>query len=137
MAGQIHLELCAPDHEPVELDVAEVVIPGAAGVFTVLLGHTSLLTTLTRGTVIATNAGGEQEFFAVHEGFAEVKGDKIVILADVLERRSAIDRDRAEAARDRAQALLDKPDEDTSVKRAELALARAIARLQTHSGEEY
>ncbi len=137
MADQIHLELCAPDHEPVELDAEQVIIPGADGVFTVLPGHTSLLTTLTRGTVIATAPGGEQEFFAVHEGFTEVKGDRIVILADTLERRSAIDRDRAESARERAQARLDKPDEDTVTNRAELALARAIARLQAHGGEEY
>ena len=136
MAATIHVELTSPGAAPIEVEAVEVIIPGAAGIFTVLPGHTALLTNLTQGVVIAKPTRGPNVFFAVHGGFAEVNKDRVLVLADIMEHAEKIDAERAKAARDRAQEYLRQP-EEFNVARAEAALARALARLQAHAGEEY
>ena len=138
MAGEsLQLELCSPTHAPVTYAVSEAIIPGAAGVFTVLPGHTPVLTTLGKGVLIAYPTTGKPHFFAVHDGFAEVLDNRISILADTLELAENIDSKRAESASERAQLLLRKPLEDTDMQRAEAAFARSLARLQAHARQEY
>lgn len=137
MATQrIQLEFCAPEHPPLLLEANEVVLPGAAGVFTVLPGHTPLLTTLGVGVLTAYEDESNSRLFAIHGGFAEILGDHITILADVMELADNIDRSRAEAAAERANAHLDKPSEGTDLARAEIALARSNARIQALAGHD-
>jgi len=133
----IKLELCAPQRELIELDVAEVVVPGAAGVFTVQYDHTPLLTTLTQGTLIAYGMDKSKRFVAVNGGFAEVRDNRVVVLTDTMESADKIDVKRAESARDRAESRIRKPSEDTDVARAEVALRRALARIRTAERIEY
>jgi F-type H+-transporting ATPase subunit epsilon len=135
--GTLHLELCAPEKPHATLDVAEVTIPGAGGVFTVHPGHTPLLSTLIPGVLVATGADGSEHFFAVHGGFAEVKPEKVVILADFYEPQDDIDAERAGEAESRAQNRLQKPPEDMDWERAERALSRAMARIQASNKRGY
>lgn len=135
--GLLQLKLSAPEHEPVEIEATEIVVPGSAGVFTVLPGHTPLLTTLTQGVLIAYRPDADAVFCAIHEGFAEVLGDRIVVLADTMELSESIDAARAQAARERAEERLQGPGHGRSVQRAEAGLSRAIARLQAQRREEY
>ena len=132
----IQVELCAPSVEPVCIEATQVVAPGAAGVFTVLPGHTHLLTTLTAGIVLVHTTGGQIEHYAVSGGFAEVLDNRVNILAPTLDKSDTIDRERAQTAHDRAQGRLNKKPEDLDVVRAEAALDRAMARLGAHSREE-
>ena len=133
----LHLELCAPGHPPVSYATQEVTIPGAAGVLTVLPGHTSLLTALGKGVIAAYGTNSEPRFFAVHDGFAEILNDRILILADTMELAENIDEERAQAAFERATQRLDKPSGDTDIARAEAALARSLARLHARAGHEF
>lgn len=126
------LEITSPRSEAVAPDATMVVLPGTAGVMTILPGHTPLLTTLGHGIVMSENAKKEQSFFAVHGGFAEILEDKILILADLFEEGASIDHARAEAAAERARDRLRKREEDLDAARAEAALARAMARIQAH-----
>ncbi len=134
--GIIGIELCAPVRETVQLEAREVRLPGAAGVLTVLPGHTPLMTVLVAGVVVV--AGGEEEaadlYFSVDGGFAEIKQDRIMLLAECFEPGREIDLGRAEDARDRAEARLRKRGEDLDVERAELAIARALARIDARQG---
>lgn len=132
MAGTLTLEITSPRDQAAAPDAAMVVLPGSAGVMTVLPGHTPLLTTLGHGIVMSENAKKEQSFFAVHGGFAEILEDKILILADIFEEGTSIDRARAEAAAERAKDRLRKREDDLDTDRAEVALARAMARIQAH-----
>ncbi len=134
---RLHLELRAPGHPPVSYEAEEVIIPGAAGILTVLPGHTSLLTTLGKGVIAAYDAKNEPRFFAVHDGFAEVLDDCIIILADTMELAENIDEARAEPAFERATERLLKPSDNTDIGRAEAALARSLARLQERAGHEF
>ena len=130
---RLHLSLCAPTHPPVDIAADEIVVPGEAGIFTVLPGHTPLLTTLTKGVLIAYGTGSGERFFAVHDGFAEVLHNRITVLADTLELAEKIDAERAQAAAERARKRLDKREPELDVARAEAALARSLARLEAHA----
>ncbi len=71
--------------------------------------------------------GEGEQVIAVHGGFVEVSGERVIVLSDVAELPEDIDIPRARAARERAEAILAADGED------ELgtgALARAALRLE-------
>ena len=128
------LELATPTRLLVSAEVDEVVAPGTEGYFGVLPGHAAFLTTLGSGEV-SYRKDAEESFLAIIGGFAEVRGDRVIILAERAERPEEIDRERAERARQRAeQRLAGKSphgrEEEIDYARAVAALARALARLQ-------
>ena len=130
MAERLTLELATPTRLVVTAEVDEVVVPGSLGYFGVLPGHAPLLATLGIGEV-TYRAGRDEYHVAVSGGFAEVRTDKVIILADVAETPGDIDRGRAERARDRAETrLAGRSQEEIDYTRAMCALARALTRLQ-------
>ena len=135
--GAIHVEICAPERAPLVFEASEVILPGADGVFSVLAGHTPFLTTLAPGTAVVCDADSAERFFALNEGFAEVLGDRVVVLTQTIEEDSEIDVNRAKAARERAEKRLRQPSDDTNFARAQAALLRSLARLNTHSRMAY
>lgn len=130
MADRLTLELATPTRMVVAEVVDEVVIPGSQGYFGVLPGHAPLLATLGIGELTYRN-GREERHVAVAGGFAEVRNDKVIVLADAAELPGEIDRVRAERARDRAeQRLSGRSQDEIDYTRAAAALARALIRLQ-------
>jgi len=109
--------------------VDEVVAPGAQGEFALLPQHAAFITTLAPGE-LRVLAGGEEEALAITGGFLEVRDDRVVVLADAAERLDEIDVARAEASRERAQALLRERRDLGDLVRAEASLRRAMARLK-------
>src|SRR5512144_1151585 len=101
----MRLELATPTRLLVSSEVEEVVAPGTEGYFGVLPGHAAFLTTLKPGTVTYRSGQTEQQL-AVLGGFAEVRAERVVILAENAERPEEIDRERAERARQRAEMRL-------------------------------
>ena len=133
MAERLTLELATPTRLVVSAEVDEVVAPGSLGYFGVLPGHAPLLATLGIGEV-TYRIGRDEHHVAVSGGFAEVRNDKVIILADSAETPADIDRTRAERARDRAEARLSgRNQEEIDYARAAAALARALTRLQVAS----
>ncbi len=129
----INVVLCAPEKEKTELEAQEVLCPGEDGIFTVRYGHTPYLTTLIPGVVLVKDTKGEEHYFAASGGFAEVHPEKTLILADSYEAGDNVDEERAKAARERAELRLSKPEPETDLGRAELALYRAVARINAAS----
>jgi len=130
-------ELATPVRMVVTAEVDEVVAPGSEGYFGVLPGHAAFLTTLGSGEV-SYRSGPREHYLAVAGGFAEVRADHMIILAEHAERPEEIDRARAEGARQRAEMRLQgkHPDgiqEEIDYARAMAALARALTRLQVAS----
>ena len=133
-------ELATPARMLVSVDADEVVAPGAEGYFGVLPGHAAMLTTLKPGEV-TYRSGQTEHHLAVLGGFAEVRAERVIILAENAERPEEIDRERAERARQRAEMRLQgrSPDglvEEIDFARALEALARALTRLLvlSHAG---
>ena len=130
MAEHLTLELATPTRLVVSAEVDEVVAPGSLGYFGVLPGHAPLLATLGIGEV-TYRIGRDEHHVAVSGGFAEVRNDKVIILADSAETPADVDRARAEQARERAEARLSgRAQEEIDYARAAAALARALTRLQ-------
>lgn len=130
---RVFFELATPNRLIVSEEVEEVVAPGVEGYFGVLPGHTPFLTSLQSGEVSYRGGRGER-YLAVTGGFAEVRADRVVVLADSAERPEEIDRERAERARQRAERrLAGKSDEEIDYSRALAALSRALTRLHVAS----
>ena len=133
----MQLELATPTRLLVSTEVDEVVAPGSEGYFGVLPGHAPMLATLGNGQVTYRH-GREEQILAVMGGFAEVRPDRVIILAEAAERPEEIDRERAERARQRAEQRLAGRSphgaaEDIDYARAVAALSRALARLSAVS----
>src|SRR5437879_13188213 len=105
MADQLTLEIATPTRLVVAQTVDEIVIPGSQGYFGVLPGHAPFLTTLGIGELMY-RVGRDEHYLAVSGGFAEVRNDKVIVLADTAERPEEIDRARAERSRERAERRL-------------------------------
>ncbi len=111
-----------------EEEIDEVIAPGAVGELGVLPNHAPLVTSLQPGELRVKKDNREESFF-ISGGFLEVKQDVVTVLADTAERGDEIDLERAEAARERAQARL--RGEDVAERaRAEAAISRSLMRLK-------
>ena len=97
-----------------------------------LTGHAQFVGALEIATVTVRSAAGQagDEVVAVHGGFVEVSGDKVTILSDVAELSSQIDVDRAQRAKEAAEAVLRDHDDDE----ASAALRRATVRIGAATG---
>jgi F-type H+-transporting ATPase subunit epsilon len=128
--ADLTLEVATPTRLVVTETVDEVVAPGTEGYFGVLPGHAPFLTTLGVGE-LTYRRGREERHLAIAGGFAEVRNDKVIVLADTAEYPEEIDRARAERARARAeQRLIGRASEaEIDYERAARSLARAQIRL--------
>ena len=110
--------------------VDAVNLPGSEGRMGILPNHTALLTTLGFGEVIVRSAG-EEEFFAIGGGFAEVQPDRVIILADSAEHAEAIDIERAERARENAEKFMAEgvPEDPERYAQIRASLQRAQIRI--------
>jgi F-type H+-transporting ATPase subunit epsilon len=135
MASTIRLELVTPERLVLSEEVDEVVLPGYEGEFGVLPGHTQYLAILNIG-MLWYRKGSAVTRIALGGGFAEVNHDRVVVMADTAERADEIDVERAQRARDRAEARLKElsMDDDTYAK-AHAELERALVRMAAGGGE--
>ncbi|MCI0352485.1 MAG: F0F1 ATP synthase subunit epsilon [Acidobacteriales bacterium] len=129
MASTFQLEIVTPERLLVSDVAEEMQIPGKSGYLGILPLHAPLITELGVGE-ISYRKGSETRHLAVAWGFAEVLPDKVTILAETAERAEEIDVERAQRAKQQAEAALKKGPQDTDYQLAEIALERAITRLK-------
>lgn len=135
MASTIRLELVTPERLVLSEEVGEVVLPGYEGEFGVLPGHTQFLAILNIG-MMRYRKGSAMEKIALGGGFAEVTHDRVVVMADTAERADEIDIERAQRARDRAEARLKELSlDDETYAKAYAELQRALVRMAAGGGE--
>jgi F-type H+-transporting ATPase subunit epsilon len=128
MAETIQLEVVTPERLVVNEAAEYIEIPGKTGHLGVLPGHAPLITELAVGQ-ITYQTGGQTKRLAVAWGFAEVLQNKVTILAETAEKAEEIDTARAEAAKTKAEAELQKAGLEGN-KDAQAALDRANTRLE-------
>lgn len=135
----IHVELVTQERKVFEEKEADIIlIPAVEGEMGVLPGHAPVLTTLNFGELIVRK-GNAEERFAVYGGVVDVRPDKVVVLADLAESSYGIDLEKANAARERAQALVKEGvsemnrEATLSLRRAELQL-RVVRKIKERTG---
>jgi F-type H+-transporting ATPase subunit epsilon len=101
----IRCEIVSQDRVVFEGDVDSVLLPGESGEMGILPHHSPVLTVLQFG-VVRIRSEGEDQYFTVAGGVAEVQPDQVTVLADAAENVQEIDTQRAEGARRRAEQLL-------------------------------
>jgi F-type H+-transporting ATPase subunit epsilon len=125
----IRCEVVTVEREIFSEDVSEVLAPGVWGQLGILPKHAPLITSLSVGELIIRREGLEDESFAIHGGFMEVRENRVTVLADTAERAEDIDIARAEVARERAESMLKESASEEDFERARAALRRASLRL--------
>ncbi len=135
--GYLTLELVQPTGIAYEGEAQMVVIPAVTGELGILPRHAPLITQLTIGRLRVMGLDGVWTNFAVADGFAEVKDDKVIVLADSVQEAGSIDVARVERALERATQRLEMyhqgtvPEgEEVDPYREQLAIRRARNRLR-------
>lgn len=122
------VSIVTPDGQVLEDDYDMVSCKAESGELGILPGHIPLVAPLTID-VLRLKKGNDEETIAVNGGFLEVRPNKVTILAKSAEKPAEIDVHRAEKAKKRATDLLQSKSENIDRLRAELALRRAINRI--------
>lgn len=126
----IHLEVVSQEKLVFEdHDVDMVVIPAAEGQMGVLPRHAPVLTTLDFGELVVRK-GNAEERFAIFGGVVDVRPGRVVVLADMAESSFEIDAEAAEAARARAEKLVQEGVDSPENRQAALELRRANLELK-------
>jgi F-type H+-transporting ATPase subunit epsilon len=129
MANTLRLEIVTPEARTYAEDVEMVTLPAVEGEMGIYPQHVPLLTQIMPGEIIVRKDGRDY-FLAVGDGFVEITGERVSVLADMAIRAENIDEAKAEEARKRAEARLAEHigDEEAAVVNA--ALAQSLAQLK-------
>ncbi len=87
-------ELVSPERLLLSQPVDMVVVPGAEGLFAALIGHAPFIAQLRPGVIDVWDGGKITERIFVGGGFAEVTGERCVVLAETAQPVAEIDRAR-------------------------------------------
>jgi len=135
MADKIKLRIVTPSRLMFDEAVDEVTAVGELGEFGVLPNHISFLSTLVPGEM-SYKQGANKRVLAVSGGYAEVLDNFMTVLAPAAEFGSEIDAARAQRAKERAEKQMAEVNrEEKDFELAEVALKRALVRLQVASKE--
>lgn len=130
---KLSLEIITPERVVFRDKVDMVEAKGTLGEFGILPGHARFLTVLEIGELRYTKDGVTQHL-AASGGFGEIADDKVTFLLDTAEPAEEIDVERAKRAEQRAEvAMKELASEASEYRKHELALLRAVARIQVAS----
>ena len=122
------LEIVTPERAFFSGEVDRVIVRGIEGDMAVLKNRAPIITPLAIGK-IRILIDGEERVAAAVNGYISVEKDKTTIITDCAEWPGEIDVKRAEEAKLRAEKRLRERPEGLDIDRAELALRRALNRL--------
>lgn len=123
------LNITASSGEFYQGSCESMVLPVKDGVYGVQAGHSPVLVAIHMGMLRFT-VDGETREILVGDGIAEVTPTFVLLLVDSAERPEDIDKNRAEAARIRAEERLQHQQSMHEYYQSKIALDRAMQRLQ-------
>ncbi len=127
----LELTVVTPEKLVVADKVEQVNAPGIEGDLGILYDHAPLITLLRPGPM-SYEKENEATYLVVSGGYLEVTENRVTLLAETAEFLEEIDRERAEAAKRKAEDMLGRPDlTDEEFQEAQKKLFRAVARLES------
>ena len=129
----IHCRVVTPEGVYKEMDTPIINICSTDGEQGILVNHMPLVTMLKIGHM-STEENGVRQDYAVAGGLFYFRDNEAKILSDAVESRTEIDEDRAEAAKQRALTHLQSGNPNEDLKRAQVALEKAINRIKVKHG---
>ena len=131
MAKTFLLEIIASDRVFFTGQCESLIIPGIDGAHGVLANHERTVTCLAAGE-LKYKIDEEWKYAAVSDGYAEISGDHVVIIADTVERPEEIDVKRAQEAKERAEERLRQKQSIKEYYHTQIALNKAMNRLKVN-----
>ncbi len=130
MADKVYLlDIVTPEKKVFSEKVEFAVFPGAEGELGVLFDHAPLLSRLIPGEIRIMH-NKNTECLAISGGFLEVRKNEISVLAESAEFGNQIDKERALAEKEIAEAELKNAQGIPKTKAARLNLQKALAKLK-------
>lgn len=137
MADQVKFELVSPERLLLSAEVEAVVIPGAEGDFSVLPGHSRLISTIRPGVITVMQGGRAADRIFVEGGFAEVTPAGCTVLAERATPVAEITREQAAQLVQDAREDVEDAKDDAARREAAATLALAEARLRAVESATY
>ncbi len=132
MAEVFRLQIITPDEAFYDGEATMVELTTTEGQIGIYKWHIPLTAVVAPG-VLTIHEEGQERRAALMSGFIEILPEQVTIMAEVVEWPEEIDRKRAEEARIRAERRIKNAGAEVDVARAELALRRALVRLEVRS----
>lgn len=123
------LNIISPERVFYEGRASMVELTTSEGDVGIYRNHIPMTLLIVPGIVTITEESGKK-LAAIHSGFMEVLPDKVTIMAEVAEWPEEIDINRAREAEARAERRLQMKDPMLNLNRAEMALRKAMVRLE-------
>lgn len=127
--NRLNVEILSPEGSIYKDTASEIALPTAQGEITVLPSHTPLFAKLAGGEVVV-RGGKEEIYITISGGFLEVLGNRINVLADYAIRSEAIEAQKAEEARRKAEQLVKEKKDKHGFALAERDLQRSVIELK-------
>ena len=125
-----HLKVLTAEKLFYEGEVQRCVVRVASGDIGILPRHTPYVAPLGIGGLTVTDAAGNRRMAAVSGGFVEVGPEATTIIARTCEWADEIDLNRAQAAKERVDALLRQQAGKHEMDAAQVKLKKAINRIR-------
>ena len=130
MAEKFKLTIVTPDREFFNEEAEMVEFNTTEGEIGVYAGHAPL-TVIVKPGILTITQGDTLRNAALHAGFVQILPEEITILAEIIEWPEEIDAQRAEDAKQRAEGRIAERSANIDIDRAQAALMRAVARINT------
>ena len=132
MVNSFNVEIYTPTGKYFSGDVSYLTVTSCVAVLGILPEHAPLITTL-EICKLTIKINSKEFNYAIGGGVIHIKKDhSVVLLLDSIERSDEIDLERAKEAQKRAEERLKRNDEEIDIKRAQIALAKALNRISVY-----
>lgn len=130
----IKIDVISPEGMIYEGEAKMITLRGADGELGITPGHTQLLTSIKPGPLRVSLSEVDEEILFVAGGILEVQPDRVIVLADIVERPRDVNELAAKEAQEKAQQILkDTKVDKVSLSEAQNMLIEAEARLKVLS----
>ena len=131
MADTLNLKVYTPTREFFDGSATMVEFTTTEGNVGIYPKHVPTTAIIAPGTLTIHSDTQEKRCATLMSGFVEIEEESVTILAEFCEWPDEIDEDRANEARIRAERRISEKATDLDLSRAELALKRALVRIDT------
>ena len=129
MADGMKLKVVTPTGGFYDGEVSMVELTTTEGEIGIYPNHIPLTAVVAPGVLKIHEDGGEKEA-ALLSGFITILPEQVTVMAEVVEWPDEIDRNRAQEAKIRAERRLQNDKSNINITRAELALHKALVRIE-------
>lgn len=117
-----------------QMNVQSIHLTSVEGEMTILPNHIPIFAQIVPCRLRMIDEENKVHEYAMAHGFCQFSNNQSILLTDAIESKEDIDINRAKAAYDRAKDRLEHKNPNTDLKRAQVALEKAINRMNVYGG---